>query len=477
MRESISHNFGNANLQVPTDIAEIVVVTCDVMRNLSNTARPVGRSRVYFPSSLGIQFAYGLVDQDGESIFTGAAIPIGIFENGDGTTAAVSIDEDFVIGPEGAHLNVSGISGLASKTSAIQFAVKSILTHTSKRIGVVFFNVKSRDLLYIDEPNPRALEDPWSVRVYNELGIQVEPFTQARYFAPRDPENPASTQSHRTKEIEPFSWDLPMIADDIPQLFNPLDWDDKLEGAWLRVRDEIDNLPLSSYRQMWKWIKRLIDDANANNNQWPQGSHIQTWRKLNSRLERFPKSYQGLIETGGQGQDIPWHELARGSLFVVDMEMLGDRGKRLVFGRAVRKLSDMMEQEGADLDAVVIFVDELNKFAPSGNIRTPLKSRLVDITARGRSIGLVLFGAEQFSSSVENEIIENSSTFLYGRTESNELRAPGYASLSSEVKAKLTMLTQGRLLARFAKFPQPIFLRFPYPPCLPGDQFVEATKD
>ena len=466
----LSHDFGNANLEVPTDVAEIVVVTCDVMRNLSNTARPVGRSRVYFPSPLGIQFAYGLVDHEGNSIFDGAAIPIGIFENGDGTTAAVSIDENFVVGPEGAHLNVSGISGLASKTSAIQFAVKSMLTHTSKRLGVVFFNVKSRDLLYVDEPNPRALEDPWSVGVYKELGIPVEPFSEARYFAPRNPDDPQSTQSLRKKEIEAFSWDLPMIADDIPQLFNPLDWDDKLEGAWLRVRDEIEQLPLTSYAQMYKWIKRLIENAGANN-QWPQGSHIQTWRKLNSRLARFPKSYQGLIETRGRGRDVPWRELAGGSLFVVDMEMLGDRGKRLVFGRAVRELSAMMEQDGADLDAVVIFVDELNKFAPSGNIRTPLKSRLVDITARGRSIGLVLFGAEQFSSSVENQIIENSSTFLYGRTESNELRAPAYASLSKEVKAKLTMLTQGRLLARFAKFPQPIFLRFPYPPCLPGDQF------
>ena len=321
--------------------------------------------------------------QEGNSIFAGAPLPIGIFENGDGTTAAVSIDEDFVIGPEGAHLNVSGISGLASKTSAIQFTVKSMLTHTLKRIGVVFFNVKSRDLLYVDEPNPQALNDSWSVRVYRQLGIPIEPFTEARYFAPRDPNDPTATQSLRRKTIAPFSWDLGMIADDIPQLFDPLDWDDKLEGAWLRVRDAIDQLPLTSYLQMGQWIGRLIADADKKNMQWIQNTHIQTWRKLKSRLARFPRLYQGLIEIAGQGQDVPWRELAGGSLFVVDMEMLGDRGKRLVFGRAVRELSDMMEQEGAELDAVVIFVDELNKFAPSGNIRTPLKSRLVDITARG----------------------------------------------------------------------------------------------
>jgi len=188
-------------------------------------------------------------------------------------------------------------------------------------------------------------------------------------------------------------------------------------------------------------------------------------------LRLFPRAYKGLIATAGKGTDIPWRDLKAGSLFVIDMQMLADRGKKLVFGRAVRELSDLMESEDKPLDAVVIFVDELNKFAPSGNVRTPLKARLVDITARGRSSGLVLVGAEQFASSVEKEIIENSTTYLFGRTEANELRTANYAAFSDEVKAKLMMLPQGHLLAKFAKFPQPIFVRFPFPPCLPGDQY------
>jgi uncharacterized protein len=85
----------------------------------------------------------------------------------------------------------------------------------------------------------------------------------------------------------------------------------------------------------------------------------------------------------------------------------------------------------------------------------------------------VLFGAEQFASPVEKEIVENSSTYLFGRTEATELRAANYAGLSEEVRAKLTMLPQGQLLAKSAKYAQTIFLRFPYPPCLPGDQYRE----
>jgi uncharacterized protein len=472
----LSHNFGDATIEVPTDVSEVVVVTCNVMRNLSLKTKPIGRSQVFFPSERGIRYAYGIVDAKGMPIFTGAEIPIGVFENGDGTVANVSVDEDFVLGPEGAHLNVSGISGLASKTSAVQFILKSLQTHTKKSVAVVMFNVKSRDLLYVDQPNARAASDSWSVTSYAKLSIPLEPFTGARFFAPADPNDPNRTQSLRTLSTERFTWDLQLIKNDIPTLFDADDWDDKAEGVWYRIREQIDTGSLITYSNMMTWIERIIGQASNNNNQWIFGQHIATWNKMAGRLRSFPRSYKGLIATAGQGADIPWNQLAGGSVYVVDIQMLADRAKKLVFGRAVRELSDLMESEDKKLDAVVVFVDELNKFAPSGNVRTPLKSRIVDITARGRSMGLVLVGAEQFASSVEKEIVENCSTYLFGRTEANELRTANYMALSDEVKTKLMMLPQGKLLAKFAKFPQPIFVRFPYPPCMAGDQYKPTTS-
>jgi hypothetical protein len=471
----LSHNFGEAEVRVPTDISEVIVVSCVVMRNLSSTTKPVGRSAVFFPSVAGIQFSYGLIDADGQQLFAGAAIPIGVFENGDGTIAPISVDENFLVGPEGAHLNVSGISGLASKTSAIEFVVKSVLTTTAKRIGVVMFNVKSKDLLYIDQANVRLDEENelsnWSREVYETLGIPRTPFENARFFAPSNPANPTSSQSLRSLTTNVFSWDLNMIYRDMPSLFNAMDWDEKIEGAWYVVNDEIERGNILTYTQMLRWLDNLIDRANQQGRQWERSCHIATWNKLRSHLNRFPRSYRGLIATAGGAHDIPWTELDSGDVFVIDIQMLGDPGQKLVFGRAIRSLSDKLEQEELNLDAVIVFVDELNKFAPSGSTRSPLKSNLINITARGRSLGLILFGAEQFASAVDKEVVENSSTFLFGRTETNELRSPTYAALSDEVKTKLTMLPQGELLAKFPKFSQPIFLRFPLPPCLPGDQF------
>jgi|SRR5579862_6543963 len=472
----LSHDFGDATVEVPTDVSEVVVVTCNVMRNLSLKTKPIGRSQVFFPSETGIRYAYGIVDATGSPIFSGAEIPIGVFENGDGTVAKVAVDEDFVIGPEGAHFNVSGISGLAAKTSAVQFILKSLQAHSKKAVAIVMFNVKSRDLLYIDQPNPRAASDSWSVSAYEKLAIPLEPFSGARFFAPSDPNTPARTQSLRTLPTERFTWDLQLIRNDIPTLFDADDWDDKAEGVWYRIKDEIDSGRLVTYANMLTWISSQIEQTVQRGQQWLLGQNIATWYKMASRLRSFPRSYKGLIASAAPGADIPWKELKTGSVYVVDIQMLADRAKKLVFGRAVRELGELMESEDRKLDAVVVFVDELNKFAPSGNVRTPLKSRLVDITARGRSMGLVLVGAEQFASSVEKDIVENCSTYLFGRTEANELRSANYSSLSDEIRTKLMMLPQGSLLAKFAKFPQPIFVRFPFPPCIPGDQYKPSAS-
>jgi hypothetical protein len=49
-----------------------------------------------------------------------------MYEDEDKITVPVHFNSHFLIGPEGAHLNISGISGLASKTSYAMFLLKAI---------------------------------------------------------------------------------------------------------------------------------------------------------------------------------------------------------------------------------------------------------------------------------------------------------------------------------------------------------------
>jgi hypothetical protein len=465
------HDYGQPYAMIGGEQAEVVVATCAVIRNLSSRTRPIGRCRVYFPSPRGIQFAFGIVDAQGHWASSGAAIPIGIFENGDGTIAPVSVDENFLVGPEAAHLSVSGISGLACKTSALQFALKSLQRHTRKKIAVVVMNVKSKDLLYIDQINTRLQQDRWSQQVYENLDIPIQAFVDARFFAPSHPKNRNMTQSLRTLPTESYRWDLKMLYDDIPSLFHASEWDDNIEGAWYVVREEIERGRIITYSDMIIWIDKLLSTSGLT--EWPRGYTSATWFKLKGHLKRFTLMYRGLIETDEEGRDIPWNRIGHGDMYVVDIQMLSQGGQKLVFSRTIQAITQQLETRKGDLDAVVVFVDELNKFAPAALDRTPLKTKLVEVTARGRSLGLVLFGAQQFASSVEKEIVENSSTFMFGRTESTEMRMPNYSGFSPEIKTKLTMLPQGQLLVKFPKFPQPIFVKFPYPPALPGDDYVE----
>jgi hypothetical protein len=134
----------------------------------------------------------------------------------------------------------------------------------------------------------------------------------------------------------------------------------------------------------------------------------------------------------------------------------------------VSKLREQLERRELGVDAVVVFVDELNKYAPGDGPDTYVKKMLLDISERGRYLGLVLFGAEQFRSQVHRRVVGNAGTQLFGRMDMDELATPGYQVLTPATKSKLATLPIGELMVRHPHFTQPIFVRFPKPPVLRG---------
>jgi len=99
---------------------------------------------------------------------------------------------------------------------------------------------------------------------------------------------------------------------------------------------------------------------------------------------------------------------------------------------------------------------------------------LRDICARGRYLGLVLFGAQQFRSQVDRQVVGNCSTALYGRIEMEELAQPGYAIFGDAAKEKLGALAPGEMLVRHPYFNQPIFVRFPRPALMRGQDGLKT---
>lgn len=135
----------------------------------------------------------------------------------------VFMDARWLTGTDGAHLNVSGKSRLAAKTSYVLFLISSIL-QTQKDTAVIIFNVKGSDLLQIHKPNKLleadidALSDEDKQKLeelkkaWETAYLSAKPFDEDKvyYFLPSHRSNPNRINSDRVN--------LPGNSDDITSL-------------------------------------------------------------------------------------------------------------------------------------------------------------------------------------------------------------------------------------------------------------------
>ena len=142
-----STNFGDVNLKSEVDRLEYSVAKAQVLRTSGKIRMPV-----QFNSFVFLADAEDIRELLREEKEAGDRLPIGYIEQ---STAkeTVYMSAQWLTGPAGAHLNVSGKSRLAAKTSYVLFLIAS-LTQTQQDTAFVMFNVKASDLLQIHEPNP-----------------------------------------------------------------------------------------------------------------------------------------------------------------------------------------------------------------------------------------------------------------------------------------------------------------------------------
>jgi hypothetical protein len=127
-------------------------------------------------------------------------VPVGFGRDGQ----PVYLNLEFVDGTRGAHVSISGVSGIATKTSFALFLLHSILgcgvlgaeAHNTK---MLVFSVKGEDLLFLDYANTRISPD--DRKKYEALGLQATPFPNVRVFAPPRRGDTAGTPEHRVTAL------------------------------------------------------------------------------------------------------------------------------------------------------------------------------------------------------------------------------------------------------------------------------------
>jgi len=471
----------------PTIRQEIRLWTAAVLRQTpEEPLQPVPLGQVHVASDVDVAQALRMDAYLGGAEPT--AIPVGLYTSG-GLEAPVYVDADFLLGPEAAHLNISGVSGLATKTSAVEFLLTSIFQHFPPhkgRVAAVCFNVKGPDLCFLDRPGTLQDEDR---RRYERLGVEPEPFRRVRYYAPFKADgvnlNTLRTHPDLVGDVEPLVWGLREVLDYAEVLLNRDDIDAKADAFIDFLADRVVDkefedgfggvhrvVTFADLERLFRSIFDGLELASRGGDSW-RTHHIATMRKVRNRLANISTRCKGLVTDDGPSNDLPWGRFDDRTVYVVDVANVDPLGQDLVFARVVSQLRERLERRDLGVDAVIVFVDELNKYAPADGPETYVKKMLLDISERGRYLGLVLFGAEQFRSQVHRRVVGNAGTVVFGRMDADELATPGYQVLSPATKIKLATLPIGELMVRHPHFTQPIFVRFPRPAVLRGRDGVE----
>lgn len=416
-----------------------------------------------------------------------SGIPIGLYTAG-GLEAPVCVDAEFLLGPEAAHLNISGVSGLATKTSAVEFVLASVFQHFPAhkgRVAAVCFNVKGPDLCFLDRAGP--LDDA-DRRRYARLGVTPEPFARVRYYAPFKADgvnlNTLRTHPDLVGAVAPLVWGLAEVLAFAEVLLNRDDIDAKADAFIDFLADRVVGQQfddgfgrvhrVQTFADLEALFRSIFDgvEASSRADVW-RTHHIATIRKVRNRLSNVSTRCKGLVTDDGPSSDLPWGAFEDRTVYVIDLANVDPLGQDLVFARVVSELREHLERRDLGVDAVVVFADELNKYAPADEPESYVTKMLLDISERGRYLGLVLFGAEQFRSQVHRRVSGNAATTLFGRMDYDELATPGYQVLSPATKVKLATLPVGELMVRHPHFTHPVFVQFPRPAVLRGRDGVE----
>jgi hypothetical protein len=402
-------------------------------------------------------------------------VPMGLIEMSNGVSIPVSVDGRYLLGPEAAHLNVSGISGLATKTSYMMFLIQSILnTYGREKLGVIMFNVKQQDLLHIHEEATDLT--PLDYEIYKSLGIEAKPFADVTYFLPRGPDGEPDSE-HEPQNSKVYAYSLRDCISDTRS---------SLDLLLSEVRDPDYTIASILEHVRERWPLRFGRDVERDGQTIRTADqHVETWGDL-----RLYDNYPREIRQGSRGK-FRRHlaRLTNSDLFVAGRKhevYLGDEVKKLkggqvyvidifrtskveeraafVIGDVMRSLEEMYAEEiEGRPEKVIVVVDELNKYAPKGSMPGPVAQQIIEIARTGRSRGTILFGAEQFKSEAHEQVYENAGTHLIGRTGSTELSTQPYSFLDKETKGNVTRLEKGELVLVHAAFRQPVKIVFPCP--------------
>lgn len=482
----ISSDFGNIETDPIGNMMRLGMnyVKARVVCNTGNFYTPVLDSRrVSLCDENDVKRALGLSDDEIKNPLVCGYLQM--YKGDAAIKVKVVLNSHFLIGPDGAHINVSGISGLAAKTSYSMFLLKAIQekfrTEKGETAAFVFFNVKGRDLMAIDEPNKELPQA--DIDIYrNTLQLSARPFENVTYYYPyskdkmtenvqsyAQPSDIRSQINAGKASIYKFTFEkcqdkldllLANEDDSTGTLESCVNFIINQEGSFKGVEKwSTFNEKLSEYTQTASTIGTKKTDKGE--------ILVTSWRKFKRCISKaiqndvFGKS---IVDGEVDLTEEISNNLRDGRVMVIDIARLDENTQSFVFGSVARAIYDL--KLGADRtdipDKVILFVDELNKYASNDVPKnSPILRQLLDIAERGRSLGIILFSVEQFRSAIHDRVKGNCATHAYGRTNAIEVSKPDYRYIPKVYQNMMTRLTPGEYIISNPALRSLVNIKFP----------------
>jgi DNA helicase HerA-like ATPase len=423
-------------------------------------------------------------------------VPAGLTRDGE----PVFLDLDFLDGTRGAHVNISGISGVATKTTYALFLLYAlfhcdVLGRFAANTKAIVFNVKGEDLMWLDTPNAR-LRDA-DREDYERLGLPTGAFGSVGLWAPVRPGSGGQAIPQvegRSQGVTAYYWTVREFVREkfLRFLFAEAE-DERSQIADLvaRVESSLDReceddpendatvvfggYPVEDFESLCELIRGNVeDDASPWRGRLSDATVAAFVRRLDAARFRMGHLVWGRAAEDPARHRIDWesHQVT-----VVDIHNLHDRAKRFVTGVVIKRLFEHKERMGKREPLAFVLLDELNRYAPREGW-SPIKEVLLDVAERGRSLGMILVGAEQTASEVERRVIANSAFRVVGRLDTAEAQRGEYGFLPAVTRSRASILKPGSMILQQPHIPVPLQIRFPFPSwATRADEAVSSGAD
>lgn len=483
LSDYISSDFGDVSVEERTQRIGMNYVKASVISNTENIYTPLlNDAKVELANENEVAEALGLKNVKNP-------ITCGYLEmyNGeeDRVTLPVQMDSRFLIGPEGAHLNISGISGLAAKTSYAMFLLKAIQDKSiaeKEDVAFVFFNVKGKDLLAIDQKNEFESDEEKAetLALYKKMKLSTEPFKNVHYYYPYADNKIGNTyltkeeyeDQRHLSDAKLYKYDCEDDMKKLDMLFASVDDPNQTMDAIINyIANEQGGFKgLDSWEDFLSEVKECCKAGAPGDKE----ISVLSWRKFNRIIRNsiYGNQIFGRIRDTKEETRLEnaLKHIKKNEVHVIDIAKLNEDMQGFVFGDAIRTIYDLQLGQYSEEDGVeppkkiVIFIDELNKYASQDTPKSsPILHQVLDIAERGRSLGIVLFAAEQFRSAIHSRVTGNCSTHAYGRTNAIEIAKPDYKFVPPVYKNMLTRLKQGEYVIQNPVFRSLLSIKFPKP--------------